>query len=167
MSRITDDFIRIAAINLEKIKATPTESLHRRDFVFDLKNGISVDVIIRFLEVHDFIETEREPDVYFLTPTTYDISDFELALWQCVPAEAREDEPAFEEEKQDLRSEEELLQVQEEFERREGDRRTGRYTVVIILVLVFSWMLYQRKQQAPNVNFFQEHLDPEFIKNLK
>ena len=68
-------FVNIAEENLLKIRNSVSESLNYDEFICDDEHGIDQRDIIEFLEKNSFIETDKDPEVFYLTNDTYDILD--------------------------------------------------------------------------------------------
>lgn len=71
------DFINTSIENLKLIKNSQNESLHKRDFIISENDNIKLDTLISFLVDNEFIETELDDNIYFLTPDTYNLIESE------------------------------------------------------------------------------------------
>ncbi len=75
---INEDFFDIAFKNIELIKSSKTESLKESDFYYKYSEDFTKKEIIDFLIRNNYIETEIEDYIYYLTPETYELTDFDL-----------------------------------------------------------------------------------------
>ncbi len=79
--------------NLDRIIAEKEECLHKNEFV-NVNGGRLLDSssLIAYLLKHDLIEVEDDPNIYFLTPTGYDVQ--ENRYWSDL--DLKEEPPVFE-----------------------------------------------------------------------
>lgn len=75
---INEDFFDIAFKNIELIKSSKTESLKESEFYYKYSEDFTKKEIIDFLIRNNYIETEIEDYIYYLTPETYELTDFDL-----------------------------------------------------------------------------------------
>lgn len=67
-----DKFTEIVIECLHLLKTKENEGLHLNDFPENLDLDISKEKLREFLLKNDFIENDNDPDLYFLTPETFD-----------------------------------------------------------------------------------------------
>lgn len=143
---MTEKFIDTAYNTLIHIRNKESESLHRDDFQNDLDNKIDKDQLISFLVKYNFIETEKEDNIYYLTPETYDIIDrgyLDLELWGKVP----DKEIEFEHD-----HEEELIEYEYQTEYNDTFIKWLKYSFYAVLILLISWWIHNHSLEHKNSN---------------
>ena len=140
---MTSEFFHIAAQNLRLIAASPNECLHKDQFRYDWNQGVYQEEMIDFLVAHEFIETEQDDDVYFLTTETYDllgVGDLEFMIY----ARATGEEPESFEPDWGMIDEPDDLPESEQ-------GRIGNipiYVVMIIIAIGITWYSYQYRSNS-------------------
>lgn len=88
---MTEKFIYLAIKNILLIYNSTTESLPLKDFV--CKDEDERSELITILTLYDFIETDNEEDVYFLTTETYNLieeEELQTKIWSFYSGESKD-----------------------------------------------------------------------------
>ena len=89
------DFGKILIENILLIKESDTESLHIDDFYIPTDKNYDINVIATHLIDNDFIETEQNDSIYYLTPECYEYiesNNLEIAIFNSLNIENLEEE---------------------------------------------------------------------------
>lgn len=70
-----EEFLKTAQQNLIIIRNSNSESLHIKDFEMDKNSRIDSGEMIRFLVDLDYLENEKDENVFYLSSDTYDLID--------------------------------------------------------------------------------------------
>ena len=155
---LTIHFLNIALQNVELLLNSPTESARRSDFIYG--NGVTLDDIISFMVNSDYIETDADEGIYFLTQYAYSLIEdgtleshmrFKLGL----------DEPS-EDEEEDY--EYEIQDFKDTLKIKEKSKQVRRVAALsFLLFLVVSFILNQNSSkpvlQETEIKIDQETLD--------
>lgn len=153
-----EDFIHIAINNLLLIKDLSTESLNKKDFKLDLDSKVELNELIDFLVKNDFIETETDNDVYYLTPETYVLIELdELYISISSKLDFEDEDEEIEEEYRKL-SEEELIKLNITIVKQKRNEKITKIIVVLLVLLMFIWFSY---------NFRPSNKEDSFQPNIK
>ena len=142
---MTPEFIYIAIENIELIKDSPTESLHRSAFKHSGEKGLSLDEIISFLIANDFIEIEVKDDIYFLTPETYKLIEDDTLEWHVQARSGYLQD--YEDEEAELSEEEAELWVEYSNKQRQF-KKISRYASVLLFLLL-GFLLVVKLTSSP------------------
>ena len=66
------DLVEVSAHILKRIYNSDRESLHRKE-IEEITEELDTNRVLTLLISLDLIETENDPDIYFLTPETYEL----------------------------------------------------------------------------------------------
>ena len=147
---MNEHFVNILIENINRIKNSPTESVHKSGFKYVENTNFSLDDLIDFLVVNDYIETDRNDAFYFLTHETYDlIEGSELEDSIKLKFDLEEDE-IYEE-----LSDEEIKKITEDNKKQKREHKISYYAILFILGATMTWVLYNRKSnkesELPNI----------------
>jgi len=147
---MNDDFINILIENLNRIKNSPTESIHKCQFNYTNNEEFDLNQIVDFLVLYDFIETDRNDDVYFLTHETYDLIEcYELET--VIISKFKLDEETHEK----LKNNESTELLENNTKKRKFDHFT--YLPLLIIGISMTFYLYNKqvtkKKELPIFKF--------------
>jgi len=151
-------FANIALKNLYQISKSDRQSLHAKAFI--RHDEIDFDQLIQFLERHDYIELEKDDDIYFLTPETYESLEkgkLESRVFR--------DLEIFEVDEKIQPSEEDILLKESILERKSKQHKLKKYGVVLFaLVLIFLFSYYNGSIKKKGI---EDHLTPAQMEELR
>lgn len=164
-----ESFIKIAEENLLKIRNSDSQSLNYNEFIHDDENGVDLSDLVAFLEKNSFIETDLDPEVFFLTSETYDILDerdvfTEISvLFDSEYEEDYDDESNFEyNDTKPERSDEELKQLVAKNKAERIHLKVASYITFILILIIVGFISYYLKSSKVS-NGLDEHL----LKDIK
>ncbi|UKN03728.1 hypothetical protein K6119_09515 [Paracrocinitomix mangrovi] len=156
----------LAYSNIYKIVSQPNQNLHRRDFV-DLHQNyyFNKERIIDFLSDNDLIETEADPDVFYLAPETYDLleegqlgSRLRALLPQALDEQHDEEFEVVNDEDIEL-TEEQILA----FKKMNRKNQFLKITFYSAFGLLVAYLLYQRESRPKQ----KIEIHPDDLKDLQ
>lgn len=152
---MTEEFVNTAICNIQLIQNSSNESLHISEFIFNENEGVYLSELVQFLVDNDFIETDGNPNIYFLTPDTYDLTDIvelEIAIW----SKANSDDPI----------EEEVFFDESQTPKRKWYNGIKSYFAMVLILFSIGTIYYfsvtSFTKQEPRI-----HLNQELLDNLK
>lgn len=149
---MNENFLNTAIQNINLIKNSTSESVCKSDFIYINNNEFSLNELIKFLVVNDYIETEKNDDVYFLTAETYKIIecfDLEMSLWLKIDIVDDEVYPEL--------TENEIKEIAEENKNLKRESKITYYTMLFLMGATITWYLYDKQinknTEVPKVEF--------------
>lgn len=160
---MTRNLVEISVHTLKRIYHSENESLHKKEFTnTDESATTTSEKIISFLLALDLIETENDPDIYFLSPETYDlIESGELETYISHRLE----------EKQESNSEE--SQDKEKFVLFPPEEEVSRYRfkdyalyVLIVLALIIAYFVRKEIKERDETDLRQGTENQDYLEEI-
>ena len=158
---MTIHLLNIALQNVQLLLDSPTESAHRNEIIYG--NGVTLDDVISFMVNSDYIETDADDGIYFLTQYAYSLIEdgtleshmqFKLELDETT----EDEEEDFEYEIQDFKD---TLKIQEK------SKQVRRIAALsFLLFLVVSFILNQNSSK-PVLSETEIKIDPETLDSIE
>lgn len=159
---MTRDMIDVLIKNLWDIYYSESESLRKKEFK-NMDGSIYKDPeeVISLLTELDLIETEVDPDQYFLIPETYELLESgESEYYLLQNTDFKEDKNSYEEAPENW--EEENLGTESKSKKSAFGTRLAQFILYLFLGILITWVFYGPKDEKKN-----KGLSPELLENLK
>ncbi|MGB1037625.1 MAG: hypothetical protein ACPGYY_03190 [Bacteroidia bacterium] len=162
-SLMTENFISLAIENILLIYNSSSESLHIKDLIYN--NEDECEALVSFLTKSNFIETEDEEYIYYLTPETYyyiEEEKLELMIWSSYYEQNEESIH------DSIELTEKLLEELEQEAEVSKKQKWVTYVVLVISVIVLGVIKYKSSPKIkPSKTEMEKVIGEEMMDKMK